>query len=64
MPLIHSLGTRVHVDLGEGIDAEEFAAAWSRCLRSRQRDIDDRRWQSETTDTPTITDLGSMTQLT
>src|SRR5690606_2145178 len=32
MSLIHALGTTVRVDLGEGIDPEEFAGAWSRCL--------------------------------
>lgn len=32
MPLIHALGTTVQVELGEEIDPDEFAQAWSRCL--------------------------------
>jgi hypothetical protein len=32
MPTIRALGTTVEVDLGDAIDPDEFAAAWSRCL--------------------------------
>lgn len=32
MPVIRALGTSVQVDLGDAVDADEFATAWSRCL--------------------------------
>lgn len=55
MPVIHALGTSVRVDPGEGIDAETFAAAWSRCL-SDGPPTDDAG--------STVAGAGSMTALT
>jgi len=60
MSLIHALGTTVRVDLGEDIDPEEFAGAWSRCLG------DDAAEAENTADDPTPVVAGqrSMTSLT
>jgi len=65
MPLIHALGTTVRVELGEEIDPEEFAQAWSRCLAA---DSDSTRHTTpdatSADEIPTVSGQRSMTSLT
>lgn len=69
MPLIHALGTTVRVELGEEIDPEEFAQAWSRCLTTGSGETadataDNARHNARDDETPTVSGQRSMTALT
>lgn len=65
MPLIHALGTTVRVDLGEEIEPEDFAQAWSRCLVSDGEEMTGVTPDNTSDDeTPTVRAHGSMTALT
>ena len=59
---VHGLGTSVRVDLGEHIDPDEFATAWSRCL------LDDAQTSASASTaqgaTPVVPGGRSMTSLT
>lgn len=62
LPLIHALGTTVQVKLGEDIDPDEFATAWSRCLTHPPQTTSDERTPAEAP--PAVTGQRSMTSLT
>jgi hypothetical protein len=57
MPTISALGTTVQVDLGDRIDPEEFAAAWSRCLAPEERDRSPAGTDVDVTGQTTMTSL-------
>lgn len=65
MPLIHALGTTVRVELGEEIDPEEFAQAWSRCLAANRDSTRHTTPEATSADEiPTVSGQRSMTSLT